>query len=701
LLVVVKSARLTDNGDNDGFADPHETVNVFLTLRNVSDLPLTGIGVALVTDDPRVACVLTSVVAFGSLAAKETREATVPLSFRVAGVARATPDEELTAVFDVLIWGDGFDASLRPCGWPPGHCRQPPQQITFDLDLDVSGGLLPTSFTEGFESGGFGTFTTMTLDVGKASNALSDGHRCQYHDPDFANSYSYGRTFCYLGFTAPADNAYDWHVHGLASPDGGRAYLGNNSLHWGVHPGAPSVDTTRLAQLDAIRSLLPVNLGWNGVVPELSFKHQVGLVDADYDGNIGTTLDRGVVQVQLANSAGQAIGNWRNIRPYQNVYDSQAIDNYVQCFFDPTDDGNDEDDYFDPTDPSRRYGPSSTCFPEFAFSRLGAIFYTATFDPADIAHASDGPGLQGSRGPGTWVESKFSLDRYRGRRVRIRFLATSIEVYPGVTQEQALNWNPSPAEDGWYIDDIRVSNTLTSAATVRVDTSDRSALPGCPAGCASLSASLVADPNPSSMPGQPIVLDASGSAADTCPGGPLLYRFWHDRNGDGVLAEPLDRLLRSWTDNPILQEAPHYTRAYAVEAQCSSQRTCADRADIVVTVPCAPPLFNTLRFTLSKWYLTWDVPAPVDVLRGDLDALRANGGNFQGTVIACSRPCCGMIAYAGDDEPPLGSGFYYLAREAGPTYACGPSWGTGSPAELPGAGGDRDADLALDPNQCP
>jgi hypothetical protein len=52
-------------------------------------------------------------------------------------------------------------------------------------------------------------------------------------------------------------------------------------------------------------------------------------------------------------------------------------------------------------------------------------------------------------------------------------------------------------------------------------------------------------------------------------------------------------------------------------------------------------------------------------------------------------------------EPAPGNGFYYLAREAGPTYACGPSWGTGSPAELPGRDGDRDADLALDPNQCP
>jgi hypothetical protein len=106
--------------------------------------------------------------------------------------------------------------------------------------------------------------------------------------------------------------------------------------------------------------------------------------------------------------------------------------------------------------------------------------------------------------------------------------------------------------------------------------------------------------------------------------------------------------------------------------------------DVLVTVPCVAPLFSTLRFDYFKWELTWDIPAPVDVLRGDLDALRANGGDFQGTVIACEAtdmPVWTQVI----DEPAPGNGFYYLAREAGPTYVCGPSWGTGSPAELPGA----------------
>ena len=51
------------------------------------------------------------------------------------------------------------------------------------------------------------------------------------------------------------------------------------------------------------------------------------------------------------------------LRPVVDLYDSQVVDNYTNCIFDPTDDGNTEDDYFDPTDPNRRLGPSSGCNP--------------------------------------------------------------------------------------------------------------------------------------------------------------------------------------------------------------------------------------------------------------------------------------------------------------------------------------------------
>ena len=88
------------------------------------------------------------------------------------------------------------------------------------------------------------------------------------------------------------------------------------------------------------------------------------------------------------------------------------------------------------------------------------------------------------------MQSKFDLSRYRGRRLRFRFLTTSIEDADFVTADQALAWNPIEADDGWYIDDIRVTGALTSAATVTVDTADRTGLPVCGPSCSAVSAFL-------------------------------------------------------------------------------------------------------------------------------------------------------------------------------------------------------------------
>ncbi len=685
-VVQVSSVRLQDNGDNDRFADPNETVTMYVTLHNSSGKDQSGVVIRISSNDPNVDCILDPVIAFGMLAAHETRESTEAFAFRVADVARTSADGDLSAAFNVAISGDAFRSSDRA------------QRITVDLDLNVSGGFLPTTFTEGFEGTGFGTFTTMSLDAGRESLALSDGYRCQYNDPDFPNSNSYGYTYCFLGASLPVNNGYDWHVHGLTSPDGGRAYLGNNSLHWGVHPGAANADTTRLKQLDAIRSFLPVNLGWNGVVPELSFKHQVGLVDCDYVSCNGGGIDRGIVQVQLANSSGQPVGNWRKISPYENLYDSETVDSYTNCLFDPVDDGSTEDDYFDPTDPLRRLGPSSTCAPEFCFTRHGSIAYDAPFSPLFVGHASDGPGLQGSRGPGTWVETKFDLSRWRGRRMRLRFLTTTIEISNAVTMQQSLSWNPIEADDGWYIDDIRVSGALVSPATLTVDTADRTGLPACGPVCTTAAAILAASPPATGAPGQVTELRASDSFVDRCADGILQFRFWEDVNGNGVPGDGEDRLLRSWSEDPTLLQAPAVTTRYALEMRCSSLPSCGASTSTLVTVPCPStgtartPFGQAIAFA-SKAQLSWAFAAPVDVIRGDLAALRAGGGQFTGTVDACLVNDVTASSVNDATAPAAGAGKYYLVRGAGPTGFCNAtaSWGTG----------DRDADLAADPNTCP
>ncbi|HET9300926.1 MAG TPA: hypothetical protein VFO11_13340, partial [Candidatus Polarisedimenticolaceae bacterium] len=82
--LVVKGVRLTDNGDNDGFADPNETVNLFVTLRNSSGADRTGIVVTVASSDPTVDCIPTSTIVFGTLAAGEVRESSVAAVVRIA-----------------------------------------------------------------------------------------------------------------------------------------------------------------------------------------------------------------------------------------------------------------------------------------------------------------------------------------------------------------------------------------------------------------------------------------------------------------------------------------------------------------------------------------------------------------------------------------------------------------------------------------
>jgi hypothetical protein len=432
-----------------------------------------------------------------------------------ADCSRTVADEYVARVA-VTISSDQVPVSPRPA-----------QTIALEVDLNSSNPASPTAtFVEGFEAG-LVNFLFQTLDADKASNALSDGYRCQYNDPDYVHSWSYGDSECYLGFTFGQDPVNDWHVHDATAPDGGRAFAGSRALHYGKHTaGHPGLDTYGLRQLDAIRTKSSVSLaartcrddpsptkracatvadcevaGGGPCVaanPELSFKHQVSLVDDRILGPDNETTDRAIVQVQVSGSA-----TWQKVTPFENTYDVVGTNNYANCLFDPIDDGNDEDSYFDPSDPLRRFGPSSTCFPEFVFSYLGDT--ERAYDPARIGKASDGPGLEGSLGPGTWVESKFDLSAYRGRSVRLRFLLTSFQIGPVLTTWASTGLGPgSPLDDGWYVDDLRVTRSLgVASSTVSLDTADNSALPGNVDGdargddcdCAPVDAGAYADPS--------------------------------------------------------------------------------------------------------------------------------------------------------------------------------------------------------------
>ena len=665
----VVGAVLSDDNDDDGFADPNETVEMRINVQNLSlDADVRGLIAQLATSDPRIDCILDSFVEVGDLAGGELKLSDEAFHFRVADVHRTDPNEPFEATFSVTLSSEAFDAVSSPIA------------LTIDLDLDAGGGSGPTSFTESFEGGNLGAFTNQNLDQNLFSFPASDGYRCQYNDPDWAFSNSYGVRDCFVGPSQAAVDAVWWNTNAS------RGFTGTQSMYYGTFLNPELGFTTPLRVLDAVTLTDPVNLSAAvGVVSELSFKHQTSLMDSrTINARPGRSADRIAVSLQLADGAGTGVGDWIRLEPYYNAYDTQAEDNYFGCMFDPIDDGNTEDDFFDPSDPQRRLGPSTTCFPQFSFVFQGST--AGAFSPAHLGQATLGPGLQGQTGEGTWVESRIDLSRFRGRRVRLRWLGTAFEVGSIETWQAIFQHNPDPGDDGMWVDDVQISNTLTNPATVTVDTS---AFAGTPCGttCDTVAPDLAIEPASAAAPGQAIELDASGSTANKCLDGTLQFRFGTDDDGDGTL----DTVLRTWTDDPLLVDAPNRTSDYVLEVRCSTDRTCA--ASLFVTVPVAcPGDIGPLSCGRSPATCTYDSGA------GGMETDFAKGTFHSGACTPLHEGGCTSLDYAGwsessltpagapydhgGDTPPAGRAFGYLIKLDGApsaSFCNSPDWGNESP----------------------
>jgi hypothetical protein len=547
--VQVLGTRLSDNGDDDGFADSRETVGLYLVVRNATGGDLTGVIAKITADETAPVCVTSPTVAVGNLAAGETLQTSAGFEFVVEDVDRSSISEVLTAGFTLSIEADqGADLAT-------------PERLVLDLDLDIAFGSGPGAFFESFETDyGMGRFIPLNLDEGRFDEDIftppnpSDGFRCQYSSPYCPFAVCPDED-CSLGSSEEQADALFWHLEGPDVQDGGRAFTGTRSLHMGVHLPAALGHTTPFAVLEAVATEQPVHLGWDRVCettrsipcvgdaecpggescvdvrPTLSFKQQISFIDSRSTNTPpGEAADRGVVQVQLADPAGNPVGDWINIEPHHNVYDQFASDAFARanCTFDPIDDGNTEFDYFDPTDPQRMYGPSSTCYPRKVFSALGDT--DEPFDPAKIGNASDGPGLEGETGIGTWIESRFDLSRFRGRSVRIRFLNAGIRVYDFDTNDAIFAYNPNPGDDGWWIDDVTVTDTLAAPATVTADINDNGSLPGLADddgdGVPDPCDNCVGENNPEQ---HDIDGDGEGDPCDACP-----EELINDEDGDGL-----------------------------------------------------------------------------------------------------------------------------------------------------------------------
>ena len=700
------------NGDTDGYADADETVDLTPTFVNASNVTINNFSATLTTSSATIECVGQSEVTVASIAPGATFT-TAPFRFKVAGpgvVNRANVDQAITAEFKLTLQTEEY---LPPV----------PLALTLHLDLNAGAPGGTSAFVEGFEVGGtnFGKFTQVTLDAGKNSLELSDGMRCQYNDPDGPNSQSEGNENCFLGFAAdPTNGVNDWHVHEAIPAHGGlgRAYVGSKSLHWGVHnsPGTPKRDTVRLKQLDAIKSS-NINIPLANAFPELVFAHQVSLVDnRSVRTDSGEAADRAIVQVNILNAFGLETV-WRNLVPYVNAYDSQGTDDFTNCSFDPTDDGNDEDSFFDPGDPLRRLGPSSACYPERVFACSGDTDYRNAANPLNLCRAY-GPGLPGSIDVGTWVQSRFNLQEFAGRRIKLRFLATSIEVGFGTTWDEGyFSRDDVVSDDGWYIDDVRVNSALGLPLTMTADTKVVTPLP-CPT-CGSVNAALSVLPDSLPDPGYQVTLSAYGSNVDSCPSGNLEYQFWIDENDNGVAGDAGDTLLRDFSNLWSHTFFAWSSDRLAVLTRCSSVTACdsadgSNTATTLLSVTCPTGVdYDAFNHTIRveghsiSW---WPDVSVVDVLRGWLvgtptapaTSTLKGAGSFTGSVAECIASNLGPVTtIEATVDPDPGSGFYYLVRGQ-PSESCAatpPGYTTNAPKERPG----RDAEIEADPTAaaCP
>jgi hypothetical protein len=694
--------------DGDGWADNSERVLLAVELNNKSDANFTGLSVRMSTNDPDVECILRPFIDFGDLGPRDTRRSTDAFELLISENARrADVNDDLSATLVFSMESNEFDVTFVP------------QSVTIDLDLDATGGAGPTEFFEGFEGAGYGQFTTMNLneflkppEADPTNNPLgviaADGYRCQYSDPDWEIGAPFNSAQGAVCFPSPTNltgpNLFNFRIDNL------KAFAGEQCLHWGRLLDPILGWTSPNSELEAIRTTDPINLGWDRVcsvtrttfcrgdgdcpggvscdvsAPVLRFKHQVSLLDhRGVNAQLNRGPERAMVSGQLADAAGDPLGQWIRLEPFVNLYDTQANSNYFNCTFDPIDDGNTEEDFFDESDPFRSLGPSSTCSPQLSFADQGASRLVGT-----LGGASDGPPEAGAKGLGTWVEPQFDLSRFRGRRMRYRFLATGLKFaastqwHPGFINNTAAN--PDVRDDGWFIDNVRVTDALTDPATLSAEAS-LNADQVCTQ-CASATAELVADPPTSAAPGQVVDLDAEGSVLDACLNGVPEFQFWQDVNGDSAVDPNVDTLIRDWTQNGELSVTPFDTTRYIAGVRCATERSCADFATALVLVDC--PSTGTVYRPLIRAATTddfsWDGGLDrTDVVRGDLSTLRT-GGSFAGATCLADDVVGGNVVDV--DVPAAGAGFYYLARTE-PKCNAVETYSSGGAGEV----GDRDGSV--------
>jgi hypothetical protein len=503
-LVLVSADYRDGDGDGDVFPDTGETGRLSLIVRN-NGPSLDGAIATLSSTDPDVACILEGGVGVGSMPAgtSVTIGSLAPgaagLTFRASDSLQSSSASD-PARIDLCLSVSASD--------PPGFAQTLCFSLLADLDAIGGGGAFVPGpdgvagtaddgiIAEDFDTDrdGDGVLSLGDRPAGTPGAANDTIGVWVGNNPGGLNPIDV--VGC-GGFRVPPldpecridpDYDMDWHLHcppGSAAcvvsrPDhrtpagGGLAYDGVASLHWGFHPldgtSVEAMSSTHFRQVTAFMTN-PINLAFAPLQGslELSFFQIADMMDNTFTNfPLNQGSDYGNVQVQVDLDPDPAVdqwGYWDRLVPFQNAYDhvpyiwSAFGTAPTYCNFTPTDGG--------PDGAAPRGFKELTCYPSGVWSHCGNAHSDLV---EDHTYDCPGPGLAGTVGSGLWVQSRLSLDPYRGARVRIRWVAQSWEFDCCSYSYHEVNstWDTTE-DDGWWLDQIVVNGALESQATATVD----------------------------------------------------------------------------------------------------------------------------------------------------------------------------------------------------------------------------------------
>jgi hypothetical protein len=418
-----------------------------------------------------------------------------------------------------------------------------------------------------------------------------------------------------IGLTAAENQGYDPPARGgIAAPDGGKAHKGLRSMHMGRHtdPSTTLGDALRFRQvsafvLDSQGTALPgIALG---PATTGEFWHIVSTPDSENAGNgyisDGYTFGGSQVQISLLGSNGK-FEKWQIVTPSANGYDSIIQGTITICEFDPG------DDQLPP-------GDNTMCHNNSMWADLGDVIGTddtclTDTDGNDAAHKDCGRTTTKTAdfidasavGSGVWAKSVFGLSAFAGRVARLRWIGMEgggwsfgisrsfLEPQPGGTIYQYYD-----GDDGWWIDDIRLSDIRTSASTIGPDNlTGLYRCGGAGAGVCSGPTVTVAgstpygqtwDPTgvwtsylPSDAAGVGVRLDARRSGG-ACPNGVFLCQWSRvDPTIDPNAAGHVIEVIQPYSPDCQLDVAPMQRTTYQLDMYCSSDPNCKSYREVVV-----------------------------------------------------------------------------------------------------------------------